>query len=347
MDMLTLWIENKTKADLLPRILPTINKSSPTSIAKAVDDFHQKLDEHRQHTKIYVDGSRAESRGGIGVFTCPPGKKGECYSIPTSDPVCNVRAEALGLRIAATIVDSDPLLRDTSVVISDCQPAMLEADKGRGLGAVTGALFKKNNIGLLWCPSHVGILGNEIADELALAATRPNPKDDSQKLLSHRGINVNTLPHNAYRDLRWWRKRIQQAKNQAWQSRWNTQDASLKAWKPLIGPWKSKLSSTVPAERLLARLRLNRHHTQEIPGKSAVECRCGISTLSYEHTTSTCSLWSDQRSTLLEETRRTLEDPNITPTDLPQCLLKQHRNAFQEWKTSMSLYSFMSSTVGA
>ena len=165
--------------------------------------------------------------------------------------------------------------------MSDCQPAMIEADNCRGLGAITGSLLKKHRAKLAWCPSHVGIPGNEIADSLAKEATRSDPADDSQILLHNRGIDVGCLPTTAYRDLRWWRKRISNAKRSVWQTRWNSVKTSLKDWKPEVGPWKSQLSSKVQAEKLLARIRLNRHHSQDIPGKKRTPCRCGARILAF------------------------------------------------------------------
>ena len=215
------------------------------------------------------------------------------------------------------------------------------------MGAVTGALLKKFQAKLVWCPSHIGIPGNEIADDLAQAATSEDPIDDTQALLVNRRIKVSELPSAAYRDIRWWRKRISKAKKEVWQTRWNEIDTSLKKWKPTIGTWKSKLSSNIQAERTLARLRLNRHHSQNIPGKDKRSCRCGERTLTYNHAISHCPLWLTQRNILIQAMQKTLEDPSITAANLMTKTLEQQKNPMQEWKTTEHLHSFLSNTIGA
>ena len=155
------------------------------------------------------------------------------------------------------------------------------------------------------------------------------------------------LPTTAYRDLRWWRKRISNAKRSVWQTRWNSVKTSLKDWKPEVGPWKSQLSSKVQAEKLLARIRLNRHHSQDIPGKKRTPCRCGARILTFKHAISHCPLWTTQRQTLIHNARRALEDPHITAEHLQRRLLEQQKKPLQEWKINEHLYNFITNTIGA
>jgi kelch-like protein 2/3 len=293
---------------------------------------------------MYVDGSLANGKSGIGVFISTPARS-EYYALPLDDQTCNVRAEALALRLAAILIDQHADLRQ-AIVISDCRPALTQADKHIGIGARTGSLLRKNKAKALWCPSHVGIPGNEIADQLAYQAST-DKADDSAKLLQDRGIPISSLPANAYRDTRWWKKKCSAALTLKWNKTWNDMKTSLHKWKPTIGPWKSKLTSRLKADLLLAKLRLNRHPLQGTPGQQRPACRCGAHTLSYTHTINQCPLWTQQRNALLDDTRRALENPDISMQTLPDTLLQSHKKAFHEWKLADLLCEFLSNTAGA
>ena len=59
----------------------------------------------------------------MGVFINTP-TSSECYALPLDDQICNARAEALALRLAATLIDQhDP---QQAIVISDCRPALAD-----------------------------------------------------------------------------------------------------------------------------------------------------------------------------------------------------------------------------
>ena len=344
-DSLNTLIENPTEESLLPQHMPNINKKSPQSVAAAIEWYHDTLDAfpgNRPH--MYVDGSLANGKSGIGVFISTPARS-EYYALPLDDQMCNVRAEALALRLAAILIDQHADLRQ-AIVISDCRPALTQADKHIGIGARTGSLLRKNKAKALWCPSHVGIPGNEIADQLAYQAST-DKADDSAKLLQDRGIPISSLPANAYRDTRWWKKKCSAALTLKWNKTWNDMKTSLHKWKPTIGPWKSKLTSRLKADLLLAKLRLNRHPLQGTPGQQRPACRCGAHTLSYTHTISQCPLWTQQRNALLDDTRRALENPDISMQTLPDTLLQSHKKAFHEWKLADLLCEFLSNTAGA
>lgn len=176
------------------------------------------------------------------------------------------------------------------MVVSDCRPAIQEASKGIGMGAVTGARLRATNTRLLWCPSHVGIPGNEIADDLANSAAKDEREPD------HKTQSVrNKLPLQGYFDRRWWIKRIKRGVQETWQSSWDSQKSSLKSWKKSVSKWKSQLSGKLAAERLLAQLRLNRHPMlQPLPGKQQPQCGCNRAKLTATHFVNGCSLWTRQ-----------------------------------------------------
>ena len=134
---------------------------------------------------------------------------------------------------------------------------------------------------------------------------------------------------------------------ETWQSSWDSQKSSLKSWKKSVSKWKSQLSGKLAAERLLAQLRLNRHPMlQPLPGKQQPQCGCNRAKLTATHFVNGCSLWTRQRSTLLNEVRATLQNPELPATSLLDTLLREHTNAFTEWKMSDALWQYYSTTMG-
>jgi lysozyme family protein len=98
---------------------------------------------------------------------------------------------------------------------------------------------------------------------------------------------------------------------------------------------------------LLAQLRLNRHPMlQPLPGKQQPQCGCNRAKLTATHFVNGCSLWTRQRSTLLNEVRATLQNPELSATSLLDTLLREHTNAFTEWKMSDALWQYYSTTMG-
>jgi hypothetical protein len=131
--------DNPPKSPLLTSTYRKIDKRCPSSVAAAVAKFDEELSQHPESPVLYTDGSLATSGAGIGVFVDKVGDP-EFYSIPVPEETCNVRAEALALRLAATLIQENEALRSRHcVVVSDCRPAIQEASKGIGMGAVTGA----------------------------------------------------------------------------------------------------------------------------------------------------------------------------------------------------------------
>ena len=334
--------DNPPKSPLLTTTHKKIDKRCPRSVAAAVARFEEELSHYPKSPVLYTDGSLATSGAGIGVFV-DKAEDPEFYSIPVPETTCNVRAEALALRLAATLIQESVALRSRHcVVVSDCRPAILEASKGTGMGAVTGARLRASNTRLLWCPSHVGIPGNEIADDLAhSAATEEREPDQPTKEVR------NKLPLQGYFDRRWWSKRIKKGVQDTWQRTWDSKDSSLKQWKKSTSMWRSQLSGKPAAERLLAQLRLNRHSMlQPLPGKQQPQCRCNKAKLTTTHFVNECTLWTRQRSTLLSEVRATLQNPELAATSLWNTLLREHANAFTEWKMSDALWHYYSTTLG-
>ena len=126
---------------------------------------------------------------------------------------------------------------------------------------INKCLERGNAIKFCWVPSHVGITGNEKADQLATSARN--------FLETPRGI-----PFQDVKPL------VRKALFCSWQSEWNLEDTNkLHIVKPVLGSWDSSSHKNRFHEVLLCRLRIGHTfvtHSHLLCGDDAPDCdRCG------------------------------------------------------------------------
>ena len=134
--------------------------------------------------QAFTDGSaeNAVRNGGSGVLIKFPGDTPDSLSIPVGDLCSNYRAELEALQAAAKYLTERDDRRRNIVFLTDSLSALQCIMSGptdhpsKELCDSLQILSQQNNVVLQWIPAHVGIRGNETADQLAKAGSHmPQP----------------------------------------------------------------------------------------------------------------------------------------------------------------------------
>ncbi|GFW74669.1 RNase H domain-containing protein [Trichonephila clavipes] len=142
---------------------------------------------------IYTDGSRSDTgRAGSGIFSNTPGNDVK-ISIMNSDHCSVFRSELIAISGALdhainSYKDSIWILTDSRSSIQYLKnwPKTMDST-GLGILSKLVRLGQRRQVCLQWIPSHVGVPGNEAADELAgRGCDLPNP---SSTVLTHTEIH--------------------------------------------------------------------------------------------------------------------------------------------------------------
>ena len=163
-------------------------------------------------THIYTDGSaeNATRNGGCGAYIKRPGQHPLSVSAPVGILCSNYRAEVLALLNATEIIISWEEKPKKAVFLTDSLLALQALMSGepdttqKKLTENTNTLAQTTFVVLQWIPAHIGIWGNEMADELAKEGRE---KEQPPSHLSYR--EVKTLIHNkkeSHLPLQDWRK---------------------------------------------------------------------------------------------------------------------------------------------
>ena len=199
------------------------------------------------HYAIYTDGSK--SSNGTGCAAVSFNKQSQ-YSLPKDATVFT--AELTAIILAIDIINMVKDNQNTKYVIYSDSRSAIEAIKNyshknnivKQIKINLNKLYAKGlNIEICWIPAHVGIIGNEKADEAAKSAIG-SPLYDIK------------LPAKDYTT------KLNQIIKTKWQNQWDDEPINnkLKEIKPIVSFWKSSIQNDRKTEVLLTRLRLG--HTR-------------------------------------------------------------------------------------
>ncbi|GFV96546.1 putative RNA-directed DNA polymerase from transposon X-element [Trichonephila clavipes] len=268
----------------------TYSKSTVAAVVfQRVFAYHRS--QYSRYSAIYTDGSKRADYVGCGVVI---EDIMHGYRLDTS---CSIfTAEAVAIYRALQLIDSTMprkycIYTDSMSVLEAlenyhdrCHPVVCT------ILDITSLLYSKGfDIVFCWLPSHVGIIGNEQADNAAKSATThlplAVPLSDMKRVIMHHIFKI-------------------------WQESWSQQlDNKLHSVKPVIGAWP-----VMPMRRTdvkLTRLRIGHTrftHRHLLFGERAPECpSCHVS-YTVHHILIDCPVFNNYRITFFNSSHLTLPD---------------------------------------
>ena len=231
---------NFSKNDTINNFTPetpfwkTLNPEINLELSKLIKDqtnpekyyklFYEILKEkYKNYDRIYTDGSKDDDSVSSASVPFNPKIPEQSQRIPSAASIFTAEANAIEMALNATkksknnsfLILSDSLSCLTALMSSETKnPIILKLKLKMHI-----ILSKGINISFLWIPSHVGIEGNEMADELAKAG------------LSSENIKYLKVPQSDYKQI------ITQHFQSKWQASWSEQTSNkLHAIQPKLRP---------------------------------------------------------------------------------------------------------------
>jgi ribonuclease HI len=147
--------------------------------------FHarEQLQEYSTMTQIYTDGSKT-TEGKVGAAFCVPALGIE-QTIKINDGLTVYTAELIAIKHALIWIKNAPI--KNYVILSDSLSSLQSIEAGcctsrpntiQEIRELINEVSKRCAVVMAWIPSHVGITGNERADQLAKNATEKPTLDE-------------------------------------------------------------------------------------------------------------------------------------------------------------------------
>ena len=207
--------------------------------------FLEFQNDHKDHTFIYTDGSRADNKTGAAFYI-----KGFAQSTRLSDNHSIFSAELYAISAALRHVinkpdrqlmictDSKAAVQSIAAAHNDSHP--ITRDIKRQINQITD---QNREVKIIWIPGHANIVGNERADKAAKASLRDPPNNSLPCPVSDY-LNVIYASYKKYVQFEW--------------------DVNPHYYfhpiKPIIGHWPTAYQNTRLKEVIIARLRIG--HTK-------------------------------------------------------------------------------------
>jgi ribonuclease HI len=258
--------------------------------------FNELKDLYSDYTAIYTDGSKDNNKVAAAVFT-----RGLNVQVRLSNAASIYTAELRAIQRALDIICSKE--ERNFIVFSDSLSSLM-ALKGndfdnpdilRIIERCHSLLTRGKNIVFAWCPSHVGIKGNEIVDKLAKQA------------LNH-AVSERKIPHT---DLR---PRINNLVFSKWKESWNEEiNNKLFAINPLLQlyPYRNRYSRR--EEIVLTRLRIGHSyltHAYLLKGEELPQCPACSVPLTIKHILLDCGEYDHLRNFNVQSMHELFEKVN-------------------------------------
>ena len=252
----------------------------------------EKLDQYGEDiTKIFTDGSAEKGiyNGGYGILL-QSGKDTIRESGSVGSQTCSFDCEAAAMRRASEMIlerqTSGQMMHDHVVIFCDCLSLLLKLASGKiqdgdiaqAMVNFDKAMNGKTKITLCWIPSHVGIHGNEAADDLAKEGSKlPQPS----KELSYEGA----------------KRFIELEAAQRWKDGWAKSETGRKMFErikrpDISDPWlKLDRKTSVPVFRMRSGHTMLKEDMKRHGYDVDTSCRlCGANSESVKHILSECTL---------------------------------------------------------
>ena len=202
---------------------------------------------HRNHTKVFTDGSKTSNGVGSAVFidnTIHQSRLSNCASVFTAEMTAIINALSLINKRSELefVIFSDSYSSIKAIEqFNPSHPLVQIAQEW-----IYKLHTKYTTVHFCWIPSHVGIRKNEIVDAAAKEATL------------NQNIDIKRIPHI---DMKGPIKRVIMDK---WQNRWSSSslpnNKKYKKIRPAVGRWSSACHPNRRFEKILTRLRVG--HTR-------------------------------------------------------------------------------------
>jgi ribonuclease HI len=248
---------------------------------------------HSHQRSIFTDGSK--DAGSVGCAAV----KGDALIVRKLPPQSSIfTAELFAILDAITIASNDDA--QSFAIFSDSKSALQALQIYNNNHPIVQQInrwlirlhSRHKDIQLCWVPSHVGIAGNERADEAAKQAANSNPP-----------LHYSCIPHRDYYSL------IKAKCRDAWQTSWlNTTQNKLREIKDTTLPWPSSSQKARSTEILLCRLRLGHTrytHRHLMEGAHQPFCEDCLVPQTVKHILAECPSHSRDRALIFPTTSRT------------------------------------------
>ena len=243
------------------------------------------LENHNDFQELYTDASKSDEGVGIAIIK---NNSQTSFKLPST---CSIyTAEALAILLAIKFINKKE--NQKHIILSDSLSTLISVQNKFNPSDIAiqiqnrleEANQKNNNIIIIWVPGHIGIIGNEKADQQAKLAIR---SPDSHF------INI-----SSYSDIR---KQIKHDTTLLWQNIWTTQNNKLNEVKQTVERWRRNPNISTTNEKKLNRARIGHTrltHEYLMTKSDPPICQsCGTS-ITIKHIFEECRTYIKQRKDL-------------------------------------------------
>ena len=273
---------------LCPGIMSTSKSDTPPALMRTIFVGHTTI--HGSNVPIYTDGSKMEE--GVGCSVVFPDRT-VSRTLPKAASIYTAELFAIYFLLFYLFRYDD----QQYIVYSDSRSALHSICDAFNLHPVVVQIHcwldllreRGRSVRFCWVPSHVGVRGNELADEAAGAAA-----------MSRGPVTPRPLPYRDYYPF------MHSFLRDRWLREWrNIGPNKLRAIKDNVQVWRTSHRSVRREEVLLARIRIGHSrltHKNLLDGDPPPYCEECLVPLTIEHIITECPNYADERRTHLGAT---------------------------------------------